>query len=149
MDTASFLSSVLGQWQGSYKLWLDPTQDPEQSATTLALKPTANGSYYLIHYDWSFRDKQKAGLFLLGAKDNKATATWGDSFHMEPLPMVCDGEFKEGVLILNGTYPAGDEHWGWRTEFSREGGQLIMRAYNIAPSGQEDIALEATYVSAT
>jgi hypothetical protein len=26
-----------------------------------------------------------------------------------------------------------------------EGNALVMRAYNIAPSGQEDIALEALY----
>ena len=145
MDIRGFLSSAQGQWKGDYKLWLDPNKDPAESQSTLALKPTANGSFFLIHYDWLFQDKKRAGVFLIGGKDTMAQATWGDSFHMQPLPMVCDGELRQGLFILNGTYLAGEETWGWRTEFSNPDKQLIMRAYNIEPSGQEDIALEAIY----
>ena len=145
MDVLTLLRSQVGQWRGTYKLWLDPGKDPEVSETTLVVKPTANGSYFLIHYDWSFRDQSKAGIFLIGGKDKRAQATWGDSFHMEPMAMVCEGKLNGDGLILNGSYAAGDQQWGWRTELFIKDKNLVMRAYNIAPSGQEDIALEAVY----
>ena len=145
MNTVQFLSDVTGQWQGRYKLWLDPNKDPAISDTSLVVKPTANNSYFLIHYDWVFNGDSKAGIFLIGGKDLQAQATWGDSFHMEPLPMNCEGELDNHTLVLNGRYDAGGEKWGWRTEFTKDQGQLVMRAYNIAPTGDEDIALEAVY----
>ena len=145
MNVVQFLSSIAGQWQGNYKLWLDPSKEPAVSPTSLVVKPTANHSYYLIHYDWLFKDQMKAGVFLIGGKDQQAQATWGDSFHMEPLAMNCQGELTDDKLMVVGTYPAGDQEWGWRTEFSSQGKELIMRAYNISPAGQEDIALEAIY----
>jgi len=145
MNVKSFLETLNGQWQGTYKLWLDPTHAPEQSDTSMVVKATANGSYYLIHYDWLFKNSNKAGIFLLASKDDKVQVTWGDSFHMDPMPMVCAGELKQSTLGFTGSYPAGEETWYWRTEFTLENDKLIMRAFNIMPSGQEDIALEATY----
>ena len=145
MNVVQFLSAMAGQWQGDYKLWLDPSKDPALSDTTLVVKPTANHSYFLIHYNWMFQGQDKAGVFLLGGKDQQVQASWGDSFHMEPLPMICQGELDGDKLVMLGSYPAGAEEWRWRTEFSLHAGKLVMRAYNISPSGQEDIAVEAVY----
>ena len=146
MDVNFFLLDLTGQWLGQYQLWLDPSQAPECSTTSMAVKPAAKGSYFLIHYDWVFQEAERAGVFLIGCKGDKAQASWGDSFHMQPMAMICEGGMDKGRLVLNGTYSAGDEQWGWRTEFATaHNQQLIMRAYNIAPSGHEDMALEASY----
>ncbi len=74
--------------------------------------------------------------------------TWGDSWHMQPQPMVCEAELSEDgqKLVASCTYEAGPDtpDWGWRTEFTLQGEDaFLMEAYNITPEGLEALAVRA------
>ena len=52
-----------------------------------------------------------------------------------------DGRF--GAL---GSYCAGGERWGWRTEVSQPDPEhLDIRMFNITPAGEEALAVEVNY----
>ena len=91
--------------------------------------------------------KKQKGVFLFGGADNAASATWGDSFHSTPNPMVCTGEIDASgsKLTLMGSYSTGEgPDWRFRTEFTLTGpNELLMEAYNIAPDDLEALAIRA------
>ena len=71
--------------------------------------------------------------------------TWVDSFHTGSAIIWSTGAPREdGVIAVTGSYLAGGERWGWRTEFHTRNG-LIMRAYNISPAGEEAPAIETEW----
>lgn len=145
MDVRAFFERLLGRWQGDYRLWLYPQADVQQSAVDAEIRPAAGGKYLLFTYGWEQGGSRQEGVFLLGGQQEQATATWGDSFHSAPEPMICRGSLADDgqKLTLYGNYSAGDETWGWRTELTREGNALVMQAFNITPAGQEGLAVRA------
>jgi hypothetical protein len=142
-----FHEKIVGAWEGDYSLWLRPGVDAEKSKFRADVRPAAGGAFVLLSYCWSRGDKEQEGIFLLGGAGDKATMTWGDSFHMKPEPMQCEGRLeKDCRLIFDGSYSGGPDmpEWGWRTEFALQGaGGLLMEAYNITPDGQEALAVRA------
>lgn len=145
----SFYSELVGDWSGSYSLWLDPEAEPQVSTARTRIEPAANNAYYLMTYDWDFAGKPQAGVFLFGGRDKTASASWGDSFHMTPDPMQCQGTLSDdgNKLSILGSYGAGSgPDWGWRTDFTRQGSDtLVMEAYNITPDGEEGLAVRAEF----
>jgi hypothetical protein len=143
----AFFSELGGNWQGSYKLWLRPGTPVRTSAIRANIQPAAGDDYYLMTYSWKTDGEHQEGVFLFGGREQSATATWGDSWHVAPEPMHCEGELQDGgeKLVLNGSYSAGTgPDWGWRTEFTRRGNNtLLMEAYNITPDGEEGLAVKA------
>lgn len=148
VETAvAFYEQLRGQWVGSNSLWLRPGTPVHESDIKATISAAANGHYYLMNYSWSFEGEVQEGVFFLGGNENMATATWGDSWHMAPEPMYCQGELKENGarLVLIGTFTAGEgPDWGWRTEFTRQGpDNFLMEAYVIPPTGEEGLAVRA------
>lgn len=141
----NFYNNIEGNWQGTYSLWLSPESSAEKSNIEATIESVAKGKYFVMTYSWKRSEKEYEGVFLLGGNGTSATATWGDSFHMAPEPMQCKGELDDGKLLLNGSYGAGSgPDWGWRTEFIQlDSKNLIMKAYNITPTGEEALAVRA------
>ena len=143
---------MLGKYTGTYTLWLRPGVPAQKSDAAGEFTSVAGDQYFLMTYSWGPKGAEatngsREGVFLLAGKDRTATATWGDSFHMTPLPMQCEGELNEQgtKLTFPGTYSAGDgPDWHWRTEFTIQGHEgITMEAYNITPEGQEMLAVRA------
>ena len=143
----TFYEKLVGDWKGSYSLWLRPGTQAQKSEITSKFQSTAKGNYFLMTYTWEQGGKVQEGLFLLGGKGKKATANWGDSFYSVPEAMQCKGNLQEAgkKLVVKGSYAAGEgPDWGWRTEFTlKEPNGLLMEAYNIMPSGMEALAVKA------
>lgn len=143
----AFYADLAGDWTGINSLWLQPGTEAHKSDMTAQFKPTAKGAYFLMTYSWAWKDKPQAGVFLLGGQGEKATATWGDSWHQTPEPMQCHGTLSDDgrKIILHGSYAASSgPDWGWRTEFTLLGPDVLrMAAYNITPEGQEALAIRA------
>ncbi len=148
MTIQEFYEKLTGEWTGSYELWLDPTQPSQNSGIVAHGRLVAKGSYFLLSYSWEWEGERQEGVFLMGGDGEKASATWGDSWHMQPEPMICEGELSEEdqKLVFLGSYGAGPgvPDWGWRTEFTLQGeGAFLMEAYNITPEGLESLAVRA------
>ena len=143
-----FYTRLVGDWSGSYSLWLDPRAPAEKSGIKARVRPAARSAYFLLTYSWTWKGKKQEGVFLLGGKDDSASAAWGDSWHMVPEHMQCKGRLEEEgrKMVLDGGYRAGpgSPDWGWRTEFTLlDSGSALMEAYNITPDGQEGLAVRA------
>ena len=143
----TFFAKLSGDWNGSYSLWMRPGTPAQKSEITAQFQSTAKGNYFLMTYAWKQGGKVQEGVFLFGGHGKTATATWGDSFHMVPEPMLCKGELKDGgkKLVIKGSYDMGKgPAWGWRTEFTLCGpNAFLMEAYNIMPNGVEGLAVKA------
>lgn len=143
----SFYTSLVGEWVGSYNLWIHPDADVQESSSMATVYTAANGSYTVMNYSWTYKDKLQAGIFLLGGNGPSASATWGDSWHMRPNPMQCHGMISDNgnELDILGGYDVGEgPDWGWRTILTLVGeNTLIMKAYNITPDGDEALAVNA------
>lgn len=144
-----FYGALEGEWGGPYSLWLNPGEAPRKSEAAAQGRFVAQEAYFLLTYSWFTDDKDQEGVFLLGGAGARASATWGDSWHMQPTPMVMtDGELIEDgkKLVFLGSYGAGpgQPDWGWRTEFTLQGeNAFLMEAYNITPKGLENLAVRA------
>ena len=103
-----------------------------------------------VKYTWADEGQPQEGLLLIGyeTKRELATAIWADSWHMGEKVMSCQGELDEnGIVDVRGHYPAPTgPDWGWRIVIAFEKDrELIMTMYNIAPDGQEALAVKAVY----
>jgi hypothetical protein len=145
------LINLAGAWKSTYKLFLSPTHPAQESASRASVRSIAAGRFVQIDYTWAHEGKPHAGSIIIGhqAKDALVTAHWVDSFHNSDKVMACTGSAKPGGAIdVYGTYEAPPgPNWGWRTTIEPRGrSSFRMRMYNISPEGQEDLAVDASYV---
>ncbi|MBL6975728.1 MAG: DUF1579 family protein [Deltaproteobacteria bacterium] len=150
MTVTAFYNRMAGDWRGTCNLWFGPGEPVRTCDTEARVRAIAGDAYHLMTYRWVFEGEAKEGALFLGGHEEAATATWGDSWHMAPDPMVCQGLLEDGgaKLVFPGNYPTGPDtpDWGWRTELTWvDGDGLIMEAYNITPEGEEAIAVRAEY----
>jgi len=111
----AFFAKLIGDWKGSYSLWLRPGTPAHESDINANFQSTARGNYFLMIYSWQKGDQAQEGVFLFGGDGKAVTATWGDSFHMVPEPMQNKGELQNDgkKLIVLGSYSMGDgPAWG-------------------------------------
>lgn len=150
MTVREFYAGLAGEWRGTYSLWFEPGTPVRICDTEARVQAIAGDAFHLMTYTWEFEGEGKEGALFLSGNDQAASMTWGDSWHMAPDPMVCQGRLEEedSKLVFPGTYPTGPDtpDWGWRTELKRvDGDGLVMEAYNITPEGEEAIAVRAEY----
>ncbi len=141
--------ALIGEWQGTKRLHLDPPPAPAASSPSkLAVTAVAGGSFLQFNYDWTFEGAGQAGVLLFGYdEENAASAAWVDSFHMSSKITFCTGTAAEGSVDLRGSYaaPPGPD-WGWRIVIrSISANELQIVMHNISPEGQEDLAVQLDY----
>jgi hypothetical protein len=146
MDGQEMLGAMAGEWTGTYRLWLDPGQLRTECETQLRAEAVVGGRAIQATYDWTDTGGDGAaqtGTFLLACPEGaRWEMAWGDTWHMGHALLWSIG--PDGKVT--GTYGPADEPWGWRTEFEMPAAdRLVIRAYNITPSGEEALATEADY----
>ncbi len=140
----------LGKWSGTKQLCLSPAEESYESASTAAVSTVAQGQFVTIAYTWALEDQPQDGLIIFRADigQEPTTAVWLDSWHMRNDVMICQATMDDsGVVSLQGSYaaPPGPD-WGWRIEIeTAEPGSWVMRMINIAPEGQEALAVQAQF----
>lgn len=61
--------------------------------------------------------------------------------------MISTGKWSDGDPIdVRGSYPAPPgPDWGWRTKIEARTDRLLMEMLNVAPGGEEVLAVRADY----
>ena len=139
------LLALAGSWAGPTKTWFDADGDPEVTHTVVVIEPILAGRIIRATYTGTAMGKPHAGMFLLtfDKAEGHYAMVWVDSFHMGTGLHFAPGKpLADGVSFL-GSFPAGDERWGWRTSIRMiEGGVVLVEATNIMPDGTEMHAVE-------
>jgi hypothetical protein len=122
------MKNVEGPWEGTNTLWLKYPEDPQESAARMVVSPGR------VEYSWAYQDEPQTGTFVFSGSGGQLTAQWTDTWHAKD-SMACSGTEQDGVVIVTGTYAAGDgPDWSWRTELRLDApDKLKMKMYNILP----------------
>ena len=144
-DLREMLASMVGEWTGRYRLYLEPGALTAESDTVATVTTALDGRFVRIAYDWTVDEARQLGEFLVAAPGGKRLmASWADTWHNGDGILFCGSDGTDAVI---GQYGPDDDPWHWRTTFElREGGaELAITAWNITPTGEEAVATEATY----
>lgn len=149
MTILASLIDLAGEWQSTYRLLL-PGEAPHESTSKATLAPILNGKFMRLDYSWAYNGTAQEGLLIVGyeAQPALATVAWIDDWHMGEKFMLSHGVLnQDGVLNVVGSFAVGEgPDWGWRTVIMPRGPhEWRLEMYNIAPSGEEDLGVEADY----
>lgn len=149
MRVPAAMEHLVGEWNGTKRLWFAPGQPSFDSAGTARVSRVGGGHFLSISYEWVHDGKGQEGFLLLQCNEAKEVggASWVDSYHMSGSIMTCTGRYRAGVLDVLGSYaaPPGPD-WGWRIVVDgsdRERLRILMD--NVSPAGQADRAVEAEF----
>jgi len=147
MSVVDYLAPLLGDWRGTNRLRLMPTDEYQPSSATATVAVTA-ARFVTIAYRWSDGDAPQDGLLLVGGSAEAAEAVWVDSWHTGSSWMSFSGDVGEdGELRLLGSYaaPTGPD-WGWHIHLRPQDAVLTM--HNVVPGSDPyqvvELALERT-----
>jgi len=138
-------SDLAGSWSGTNGFRLMPNGELHEFPATASVTTPAGGHLALVSYTWQHpEDGPQDGVLVVGSagESDTVTATWGDSWHQKPVPMVLSGHrTADGSLILEGTYGVD---WTWRVRLeSGEDGELRMQMDNVIPASHATADLPA------
>ena len=144
-DPGEILSTLVGSWRGTYRLWLEPgvlhTECPTEATGVAVL----GGRFTTLRYTWTVDGEGQEGEFLLAAPDDgrHLQAAWIDTWHNGSGILFCS---PDGAGAVVGTYGPAEEPWRWRTAIEVTGPDaIVVTAWNITPHGDEAMATQATY----
>jgi len=143
------LASLAGHYEGTTRTFLDPTAPPDESKDSLFVESVLGGRWLRLQWFGRVAGSTRQGEMLLGFHVDAAEyeLTWIDTFHTGTATMLSRGSARsDGMISVLGSYGAGSETWGWRTELTRTESGLSLRAINIAPAGDEYPAIQTDWV---
>ncbi len=140
---------LTGAWRATYSLRGDPSFDGD-SPSDAVVTPLLGGRFVRIDYTWSDRGKAQAGEMLIGFEPapGLVTVVWIDSWHNGARMLISTGSLDEGLAIdVRGVYPTGVDSpdWSWRTRLEASASSWTMTMFNVAPDGDETLAVSARY----
>ncbi len=148
------LDALVGHYEGTSQLFLDPTAPPDESPSKAELQRGAHGAFTTLRYTWSYKGKPQEGVLVVVHSDEEASpgnAAWTDSWHMTGKLMVCDlTAADDAALHVVGSYaaPPGPD-WGWRVLVRAvPNGGLVLEMKNVSPEGEVYPAVHAVYTRA-
>jgi hypothetical protein len=151
MTPQETIAALVGRWEGTYRLWLEPGQLRTEGPTTCIGRPVLGGRLVALDYEWTDVDGPQSGTMLLGCTDQ---GTWemalADTWHTGSSIMLCTGAGAgagpgPSAEVL-GTYGPPEQPWGWRTRLEVvSADEVVITAWNVTPTGEAAKATEATY----
>lgn len=144
------LQSLTGNWEGTTRTWFEPNVIADESPMKGTIRSILGGRILTHEYQGSLNGEAFEGIafYAFDIPNNKFQSAWIDSFHMGTGILLSEGNPTENGFSVLGSYggPEIPEPWGWRTvaELADEN-NLIIRAYNISPEGDEALATETVY----
>lgn len=117
ISAREMITALVGEWNGTYRLWLEPGELRTEGPTRCTGQSVLEGRFVALDYGWTDGDDPQLGSMLLGCTDEGAwEMAWVDTWHTGTSMMFCVGAPDAEVL---GSYGSTVERWGWRTRFDR------------------------------
>jgi hypothetical protein len=143
------LADLAGEWQGMTKTWFEPDVIADESPMEGSIRPVLDGRFAMHEYKGELQGKPFEGICIIGYDlgSKKFQSAWVDTFHMSTAILFSEGDAGDS-FSAKGTYFTGSDspRWGWRTEIETPSAdELILRAYNVSPEGEEALATETRY----
>ena len=67
MSQQELLTALVGEWDGVYRLWLQPGVLRSESPARATIRPVLGGRYVVHDYVWADRGAPQHGTMLLGS----------------------------------------------------------------------------------
>lgn len=142
------LLACAGKWTGTNVLEIPVYNIYDQSAATLTLTPISHNRFVRLDYTWSYKDEPQEGSMWIGfdPEAQRAVIAWIDTWHMGYDIMTLRGAIEGNAVNVLGSWAAPEgPDWGWRIVVTAGSEALTVTMYNIPPSGEEILAVTATY----
>jgi len=144
------LMNLIGEWEGQTKTWFEKDILADESPMRAKILSILGDRFISYDYRGSLEGNAFEGKMIIGfdIPYQRFTASWIDSFHMGTQIMLSSGAGTEHGFSILGSYgsPEYGEPWGWRTELEiLNDDEIVFRAYNISPEGEEAKATETVY----
>jgi len=141
------LSKYAGDWEGMASTWFEPGKAPDISPIKGKISQVLGGKFMMHEYEGSLMGKPFTGIMLIGyhLQSSSWKYAWIDSTHTGT-----DIMFNTGAdaphFTANGSWMAGNETWGWRTDIEQnDPGRLLITMYIVRPDGSEAKGVEIDY----
>jgi hypothetical protein len=136
-------SAMVGSWKGTAKTWFRPNELADESPISGTVRSILDGRFLLYEYRGTLQGQSMIGMAILGI--HQPQMAWVDTAHMGNAIMFSEGKGAGPCSVL-GSYAAGTERWGWRTEYRLvDADHWVLTHFNITPQGQEAKAVEIQY----
>lgn len=154
MNVRTQLSSLVGEWAGTNRVWLMPGEPVRESVTAVSIALAARDGFVTFRYTWADSGQPQDGLLIVRnvPEPGGIDMVWLDSWHTGGQFMVFQGEAdRDGRVSALTSYPAPTgPDWGWRIELATDmvadtADEFVIRMYNIQPGVDEMLAVEARY----
>jgi len=144
-DLHPAFEKLVGDWQGSNKVYFGPNQPPVDTADIVGeVKLVSGGRLLEFSYTSTFKEKPIDGKLTISydSKLKEYLMTWIDSFHnSNRILQLTSGRASDlKPISAFGEYPADETvNWGWRIEVLPKGDNgLEIMHYNVPP-GEEGV----------
>jgi hypothetical protein len=133
------LALLVGRWEGRTRTWFKPDELTDESPTRGSIRPILDGRFVLYEYKGTLLGEPMIGMAIYGynPQQRRFEGMWIDTVHTDRFMLFNLGHSRGNGFAVSGRWFAGEEEWGWRTEFEfADPDHLIITMYNVTPAGE-------------